>query len=1544
MTYDRRAAEPVHETEDVGELEVAEWIILLLAYDTYFRTFKEKTGIKDPVDPVIQKGVGLLRTIGNQHGDSFHAFLAEHMPTPSLKTMLAKAFRLGATRQGLPRQALQIRMVLSRGGTGVVRKVFKTNRAIQEVKTAISASQFDDGAAALDKFGVLSVRNGRIRAWIDLAAKTAGAGSFQNAVDVANVAVEDEAKDLALDRAKKVDAPLVSEETHVAAQEHTDRLVTIQQTATEAAKKALDISGEPDVPPTKSEVIGIATAAAAAATVAVDDTNIPETLKKLDPEQRDAALTNGKVLVAAGAGAGKSTTLVARVSHLVKNSNVSPSRILACSFNTKAADELKQKLAKALGPETGSRVIVGTMNSLFNSFIVGNPKTGFAGFGTLEEKGMLTGNRLISDNRSSGGPQQRAESDDEIRGKKPTPLNMSVAIRGIWSGCSPEVLAAHLHVDQKLFEEGPPKAKQMNTYLSKWQGNDVSLEQARSTATRPDEIKASFWYELYLGLKGDLGRAWRPPCGTETKPFQKFMGDFRKGGERLGDMNDQIKILRDILKRDPSARKALQDKFDHLLVDECQDLNSVQHEVFDYMSEHIDCHDKNRSIWMVGDDKQCPSSMTPIQTPKGDVLAKDLRTGDEVFAWRNGQLKAQTVTVSKSTWNCGFKISTESGKVLTVSPNHKMWATAPELQPHQVATYLMFRSDLGFRVGITSKGQKGAGYLGSLAGRAFQEKAEKMWVLSVHDDREAAKFEETSISLRYGIPTLVFNGVHRGLNQDRINATFDSFGKNGAKLLEDQHLELDLPHWISKGYAKHGRDRRVVQLLAHAPKFSLVRFEWSRNAQGENPLTEALKEYSYEETGRDRFRLRKSFANYREAQTFAVGLARKADALLNHTLSTPEGALQKVTASIILPGMRVPVLDGETLLLEEVVHVSKVEDLEFINLEVNDASNFFGGGILSSNSIYQFRGAKPEKFTALHKDPCWQTKMIRTNYRCEPEIVETANRLIANNPDQIPMEARGNPAKTRGEASIVLDMPDSNATAAITTIGRVRKDMDQASARPEDYAVLSRTNNELNDFETACIINEIPYVRRGGKGFLDAPESKAILSYMDLAGGTDYEKKQESLCHALLHPDHGVFMGPGDCEKAVKSALDDVARRERVPITGVDPTELLRNRQYARILADNLKRKYKIAIVNSMKGNISKGEWLYNKVVDELTEEVMDMGRQVNGVSDILVNPEAKTTDLFEYILDNVKGTKKFWDKDKRQQVTESQSLREHISDRMALFDEDEEQVDDTEEEKPEIGEGGVPTVAPVTDKPEEGKGLGAVQFLYALMTPNKNDQDSATDPEKAEGFQKKLTRYAEIAKKLRIDPKKWAAEQRNITDPKLRQEKPPAITLSTIHSVKGMEWPNVTVMIPKGKFPMERKPKPGEPPPDPEEQAKELKAERNLAYVAVTRAAKNLEIHAIPDPKRKPGTPPTFSIFVNELALKPGENVPKEGPTLGSSPPPVDDSTKIASELANDEELMALVASYAEPPKVAAVLDERGFEVIGHYSYGRTGYDRSKS
>jgi len=70
---------------------------------------------------------------------------------------------------------------------------------------------------------------------------------------------------------------------------------------------------------------------------------------KLDEEQRRVVLTDeDHCLVIAGAGAGKTTTVAAKVKYLVDKKGIDPSQILVVSFTNKAVQELRDKLNKDL--------------------------------------------------------------------------------------------------------------------------------------------------------------------------------------------------------------------------------------------------------------------------------------------------------------------------------------------------------------------------------------------------------------------------------------------------------------------------------------------------------------------------------------------------------------------------------------------------------------------------------------------------------------------------------------------------------------------------------------------------------------------------------------------------------------------------------------------------------------------------------------------------------------------------------------------------------------------------------------------------------------------------------------------------------------------------------------------------------------------------------------------------------------------------------------------------------------------------------------------
>ena len=71
-----------------------------------------------------------------------------------------------------------------------------------------------------------------------------------------------------------------------------------------------------------------------------------ETRDHLDPEQlRAATAPRGPVAIIAGAGTGKTRTITHRIAHLVDGGFVNPDQVLAVTFTSRAASEMRERLA-----------------------------------------------------------------------------------------------------------------------------------------------------------------------------------------------------------------------------------------------------------------------------------------------------------------------------------------------------------------------------------------------------------------------------------------------------------------------------------------------------------------------------------------------------------------------------------------------------------------------------------------------------------------------------------------------------------------------------------------------------------------------------------------------------------------------------------------------------------------------------------------------------------------------------------------------------------------------------------------------------------------------------------------------------------------------------------------------------------------------------------------------------------------------------------------------------------------------------------------------
>ncbi len=147
-------------------------------------------------------------------------------------------------------------------------------------------------------------------------------------------------------------------------------------------------------------------------------------------------------------------------------------------------------------------------------------------------------------------------------------------------------------------------------------------------------------------------------------------------------------------------------------------------------------------------------------------------------------------------------------------------------------------------------------------------------------------------------------------------------------------------------------------------------------------------------------------------------------------------------------------------------------------------------------SIYAWRGARPENLTQLQQDyPRLQVIKLEQNYRSAGRILNAANHLIANNPHVY--EKKLWSALGQGERLRVLAHRNEQAEAK-QIIAEIIHHRFKTGGRYGDYAILYRGNHQSRLFEQELRANNVPYFISGGASFFSHAEIKDVLAYLRL--------------------------------------------------------------------------------------------------------------------------------------------------------------------------------------------------------------------------------------------------------------------------------------------------------------------------------------------------------------------------------------------------------------------------------------------------------------
>lgn len=267
-------------------------------------------------------------------------------------------------------------------------------------------------------------------------------------------------------------------------------------------------------------------------------------LEGLNPAQQEAVLqTEGPVLVLAGAGSGKTKTIVHRIACLIHVREVSPRKIVAVTFTNKAAQEMAHRIYHTAGEES-QQCLIRTYHSL-----------GLYLLRQLAPSINFTSNFTIWDDTDQLGTLQKIAETLSIK------------------------RAAKAKEDGDEFERVQEKLnKTQLRYLAQ------TINSFKDRLLAPGDLEEKVDLEDY-----EFG---------DYLPELYKMYEARKAESQAVDFSDLIYLPVKIFQEFPETLLKFQQRFHYFLVDEYQDTNHAQYMLVTLLSS------AQKNICVVGDDDQ----------------------------------------------------------------------------------------------------------------------------------------------------------------------------------------------------------------------------------------------------------------------------------------------------------------------------------------------------------------------------------------------------------------------------------------------------------------------------------------------------------------------------------------------------------------------------------------------------------------------------------------------------------------------------------------------------------------------------------------------------------------------------------------------------------------------------------------------------------------------------------------------------------------------------------------------------------------------------